>query len=109
MIVELPAAEFAHADDGEPGLVAAGLADRQAEAGEQLLAGDGDRLLQADLGQAGELQRSLPLGGVAVDVAHGDAQELLVAKAPQHVELLLIVRGGFQQLGEVLRPWLPGP
>jgi len=107
-VVQLLAAELAHADHGQPRLPAVGVEGRpeaRARVGQRVGVGLG----QARVGQAREL-----LGGhgevrVAEQVAGADAQQLAVLEAAQRVHARLARREGARRLRGVLGKFLGEP
>ncbi len=94
MIVQFKSTQLAHADNRKGRLLrfipdVAGIGC--AEAGRQLVTRHFDRLLQANLGDPGELLGALALFHLPTQISQGDAQELLVAKATQPVQLHFII------------------
>ena len=109
-IVQLIAAELAHADDGEAGGRAVGsLGDAEALA--ETLLGPPPRGLQAHVGEARELFRGHRQVGVSQQVAGAYAQELAILepaeRVPARVEPLEGARGLLEGGGELVAMPLP--
>jgi len=89
MIGELAAAELSHADDGE-----AARRRREPIARQRLALGDPERRRDAHVGEVAQLAAEGRERQEAHEIVDADAEELLVAEAAQHIELILVCLSG---------------
>ncbi len=107
-VVQLLAAELAHADDGQRRLDA-GVVARGAEAGARIGVRHAPGLTQAGVGQPGQLVGRHPEIGVTQQVAGTDAQQVAILEAAQRVHPRHAAGKRGQRLGQIRREVLGEP
>ena len=106
-IVQLAAAELAHAEDDEAGRLAV-RADGVAPLRADLSPGRAEGPFENGVGQVGNLRRDRLQALVADDIAIGDPQRLAAFETPQRTEHRLLVLQGRDFRHQVLDEHLPG-
>jgi hypothetical protein len=105
-VVQLLAAELAHADDGQAGRLAL-VVEGRAVAGPRLGLRHAPGLGQAGVGQPGQLLGGHAEVGVTEEIAGADAEQVAILEPPQRVQARLARRERLQRLlqvrGEILR------